>query len=165
MDAMSWISIIGTLASVGGAGISIWQARCSRTAAEEAKQVRAQLVDHRKASELSQLLTVCKKAQRSMEKYGPGSVPSSLQGISPQNDAQDAQEFMLLLKENRGHFGTKTPNEADEFCEKLTQSLNLFAQATQSEGLRIHGTEVLLHLNNMTSIIKKQLDTRRETVH
>lgn len=165
MDAMSWTAIIGTIASIGGAGVSIWQARNSRNAAEESKLVRAQLIDHRKASELAQLQAVCKRAQKSMEKYGPGSVPSSLTGISPENDAHDVQEFMLLINENRSHFGSKNPNEADEFCEKLRPVLNDFAQASESTDLRRYGTQVLLHLSNMTPIIKKHLEAKRETVH
>lgn len=162
MDASLLITIIGTFASVGGAGISIHQARKSKNAADEAKKVRAQLIDHRKTSELAQLQTVCKRAQKSMEKYGPASSPSSLAGISPQKDAEDVQEFILNLKENSSYFGFKKPNEADEFCETLSPILSEFSQSSDPRELKEVGTQVLTHLSSMTSIIKRQLDTKKE---
>ena len=51
MDLMSILTVLGTIASIGGAWVSINQARKSRDAAKEAKKVRAQLIDHRKTSE------------------------------------------------------------------------------------------------------------------
>jgi len=164
LDVVSIIAIIGTVASIGGAVVAVWQAKRSTSAANEARLVRAQLIGHRQASELTQLHIVCKKAQKSMEKYGPGSVPANLHGISPEKDAQDVQEFLLLIKENRLHFGNQFPNEADDFCDKLAPILNSFAQAKKPNDLRQHGTQILLHLSNMTSITKKYLDGKREQV-
>jgi hypothetical protein len=164
MDTMSVLSWAGTLASIGGAGISIWQASQSRSAADEAIRIRAQLVDHREASELAHVQTVCKKAQKSMEKYGPGSVPSSLVGISPDSDAADVQEFIVCLKEQRAHFGATRSNEADQFCDVLTPLLDKFAQANSPELLREHGKQIVVHLSSIAAAIKRQLDGKRETV-
>lgn len=164
MDVMAVLSWVGTVASIGGAGISLWQASQSRDAADEAIRIRAQLVDHRQASELAQVQTVCKKAQKSMEKYGPGSVPSSLAGISPVSDAGDVQEFILCLKEQRAHFGTTRPNEADQFCDVLTPLLDRFAQANSPELLRENGKQIVVHLSSFAAAIKRQLDGKRETV-
>lgn len=161
---MTWLTIFGTIASIGGAGISIWQARVSKNAAKEAKKVRAELIDHRKASELTQIQTTCRKAQKSMEKYGPGSTPSSLIGVSRGKDAQDVQEFVLLLMENRDYFGNKKPNIADEFCYKINLLLDRFAQSQDVEA-REHGLEILLSIGNMASIIKKLLDAKRDELH
>jgi hypothetical protein len=164
MDTMSFLAWAGTLASLGGAGVSLWQASQARTAASEAIRIRSQLVDHRKASELAHVQAVCKKAQKSMEKYGPGSVPSSLTGISPHYDAADVQEFVVCLKEQRAHFGTqRSSNEADQFCNVLTPLLDKFAQATSPELLREHGKQIVVHLSSISAAIKKQLDGKRET--
>lgn len=163
MDAMSVLTVVGTMASIGGAWVSINQAGKSRTAAEEAKKVRAQLVDHRKTSDLAQVQSLCKKAQKSMEKYGPGSVPSSLVGIEPGNDAQDVQDFIMTTREHRAYFGNKSPNEADEFCNVITPLLDYFAQTKEPEGLREHGKQIVVHLANMAAIIKRHLDSKKET--
>jgi len=164
MDTMSFLTWAGTVASLGGAGISLWQAMQSRTAAEEAIRIRSQLIDHREASELTHLHALCKKAQKSMEKYGPGSVPSSLSGISPANDAADVQDFIVCLKEQRAHFGAARSNEADQYCDVLTPLLDKFAQAHSADGLRENGKQIVVHLSSISAAIKRQLDGKRETV-
>lgn len=99
-----------------------------------------------------------------MEKYGPGSVPSSLAGISPEKDAADVQEFVVTLKEQRAHFGSGQPNEADEFCETLMPLLDSFAQASAPDSLRENGKQIVIHLSTIAAVIKRQLDYKRETV-
>lgn len=59
---------IGTVVSVFGAGLAMQQAGQARTAAGEAKRVRDDLVDHRKAAELAHLENACQHAIRSMSK-------------------------------------------------------------------------------------------------
>ena len=71
-------ALLGAIASIFSAVISFWQAKKSRKAAREAKEVRKELIDHRKTSELAHLQAVCKKAQNSIGKYGPSSIPSNL---------------------------------------------------------------------------------------
>ena len=164
MDAMTLFTIIGTVATIVGAVISFWQARVSQSAAKDARKIRAELIDHRKSSELAQIQAICRKAQKSMEKYGPGSTLSSLVGISLEKDAQDVQEFVLLLMENRAHFGYINPNVADEFCEKVSQLLDRFAQS-QGTDVRKFGSQILLSIGNMASVIKKLVDTKREELH
>ena len=82
MDAMTLFTIIGTIATIAGAIISLWQAKVSQNAAKDARKIRSELIDYRKTSELAQIQATCRKAQKSMEKYGPGSTPSSLIGVS-----------------------------------------------------------------------------------
>lgn len=163
MDAMSIVTVVGTVASIGGAWVSINQAGKSRTAADEAKKVRAQLIDHRKTSDLAKVQSLCKNAQKAMEKYGPGSVPSSLLGIEPNNDAREVQDFIMTIHEHCAYFGTKSPNEADQFCEAITPLLDTFAQTTDSEGLRDNGKQILVNLANMAASIKRLLDAKKET--
>ena len=164
MDVATLFTIIGTVATIVGAVISFWQAGISKNAAKDAKRIRAELIDHRKTSELSLIQAVCRKAQKSMEKYGPASSPSSLIGVTPEKDAQDVQEFLLLLMENRAYFGNKSPNAADEFCERINPLLNSFAQSVNAEA-REYGSQILLLIGNMASVVKRLLDTKTEIVH
>lgn len=164
MDAMTVFTIIGTVATIAGAVISYWQARVSQTAAKDARKIRAELIDHRKASELAQIQTVCRKAQKSMEKYGPSSTPSSLAGVSPEKDAQDVQEFILLLMENRAHFENSDSNDADEFCDKTNRLLDKFVQS-QGIDMKKVGSQILLSIGSIASVIKKLVDAKREELH
>lgn len=163
MDGISFLNLIGTIASIGGAWLSLYQASKSRSAADEAIKVRDRLVGNREASEIAQLQGVCKKALKSMEKYGPGSVPSSLIGVVPDNDSNDLQEFILSLSEHRNLFGISESNEAVQFCDIVTPLLNAFAKSTTLEKRRKLGTQLVMHLSNMSSIIKKLLDTKKDS--
>jgi hypothetical protein len=160
MDGMFWLSIIGTVTSIASAGIAVQQARLSRSSADIALQARNELIAKRETAELSQLQAMCKQAQRAMEKYGPGSVPSSLTGISPEDDAKKVQEFMLLITEMKAYFGNNSPNEADEFLRNLGPLLDSFARSSEPKDLRQHGTLILISLSTMTAVIKKYLDNR-----
>jgi len=162
MDALT---IISAIASIIGAYIAIKHASKAKGAAEEAKRVRKQLIDHRKASELSKIQASCKKALNSMMKYGPASTPSSLAGISTQNDSFDVQEFIILTKEHRAYFGDTRFNKADEFCRVLTSLLDDFAQASTPDDQRKYGKQLITHLSSINAYIKKLLDSKRETVH
>lgn len=162
---MHLLTIVASISSIVGAIISIWQAYRSKKFANEAKQIRKGLIDHRKTSELAQIQSSCKKAQKSMEKYGPGSVPSSLKGISSEQDAQNVQEFLLLIRENRTYFVNRNGNEADKLYNIIAPILDKFAQSQDENDLRAHGKEILIHLSSMASIIKNKLDSKRECIH
>lgn len=164
MDTMAQLTWLGTIASIVGAGISFWQSVRARSAADEAVRVKTQLVDHREASELTQLQTSCKKAQKSMEKYGPGSTPASLVGISHEKDAADLQEFIICFGELRGHFGQGSPNQADIFCKALTPLLDDFAQSNSNIEMRQKGKVIVIQLSTIAAAIKRQLDVKRETL-
>ena len=98
-----------------------------------------------------------------MEKYGHGSVPSSLAGVSPASDANDVQQFMLAVTEHRMYFGQKSTNEADQFSEIIMPLLDSFAQSDDPESLRNYGKQIVVNLSNIASIIKRLLDSKRET--
>lgn len=158
------IGLLGTLASLLGAAVAVWQAKRSRDAAHEAEAVRKQLVNRRKTSELAQLHAACKRAQKVMVKYGAGSTPAALEGISPRNDAAEVQDFILSVREHRELFGCARPNQADQFCQVVESLLADFTEAQTTETLRKNGKQLLQHINNMTSIIKGRFDVNRESV-
>lgn len=162
MDALTALTVIGTVASVGGAGVAIWQAGLSKSAASRAEDARDELIERRETAELAQLQVVFKKALRSMEKYGPGSVPTSISGVSQANDAADVQELIIVLREHRAHFGTSFMNEADALCGRITPLLDEFAKAAVEE-LRNRGGRVFLELSTFSAVIKKRLDKKRES--
>lgn len=67
---------------------------------------------------------------------------------------------MLLVKEHREYFGHKRLNLADSLCDKLHPVLNNFVDEREVEKPKVVGTEILLELNNFSSIIKKLVDTQ-----
>lgn len=161
---MEALAIISAIASIIGALIAGKQATKAKSSANEAKRVRAQMVDHRQASELSKIQISCKKALDSMKKYGPASIPSSLPEINNQNDGADVQEFIYLLKEHREYFGNKKSNGADEFCDVLTPLLEEFSRSSSPEGYQKYGKQIAMNLSSISAAIKKRLDNKRDKI-
>lgn len=162
MDTNTVLTWLGCIASLGGAGISLWQANQSQSAATESLRIKAQLVDRREASEFAQMQAACKKAQKSMEKYGHSSNLANLTGISTDKDASDVQEFIFYLREHRANFGANPSNDADQFCEMVTPLLDQFAMAKTATNMRKHGKLIVTHLSSFTAVIKKHLDSKNE---
>ena len=159
------LTIIGTIASIVGAWISISYALKAKDAAEESKRIKSQLVSQRKTSELSKLEVSCKQALNSMMKYGPASTPASLAGINTQKDSFDVQNFIVLLREHRLYFGDTRFNKADVFCRDITALLDDFAQSSTSDDQRKYGKQLFTCLSSISAAIKRLLDRMRETTH
>lgn len=153
------VTVLGTVASIWGAIISLKQSRLAKRAATEAERVRAQLVRQRQTSELAALKVHCERAVRSMEKYGPGASPSSLNGINPTSDAGDVQRLMLEANALRTAFGH---GEAEIFANKIGPLLQRFVSAGEAAHLKSNGQAVLMEASNFFAVIRSTLDDSRE---
>ena len=157
-------TIVGTIASLIGAIIAIWQASKAKSAASEAERVKEQIIDHRQTYELSNIQISCKKAQKIMAKYGPASSTNSLSGIDSEDDAKEVQEFLLLVTEHRDYFKHKLKpelwNEADALCNKIHPIINELVDDSESKAVKERGTKILLELNKFSSIIKNLIDVQ-----
>lgn len=160
---MNIIAIIGAIASIIGAYFAFWQASKAKDSASEAKRARSQLIDNRKASELTIIQASCKTALNSTKKYAL--ITPYLDGASPVNDSKDVQDFIFLLKEHRAYFGNKNPNEADEFCNALTPLLENFSKSSSPDEYQIYGKQIVTHLSSITATIKKRLDSKRDKIY
>lgn len=158
------LTIIGTIASIIGAFVAVKYAKNSEVFAKEAKKVRDQLIGQRKTSELSEVHAYLRKAQNAMVKYGQASTPALLQGVHVSHDAQEVQDFLLLLKEHRALFGSSNPNDADLLCEKLNPLLENFVDEKDTSNRTKMGREILSHINNFMPNVKKVLDTRKDKI-
>ena len=158
MGIIDTFNLVAGIASIGGAAFSLWQANKSGKAAREADSIRKQMIRQRENVEIGRLQASCSKAIKSMEKYGPASTSSQLSGISPDRDAFDVQEFILLLKDHRALFGTDSSNAADIFYEIVEPTLNLFSSSKEPNALRDNGREIIRQLLVMSSLIKMKLN-------
>ncbi|MBN2604154.1 MAG: hypothetical protein JXA91_08490 [Candidatus Thermoplasmatota archaeon] len=164
MDTNLLLTIIGTVASLIGAIISVKQADNAKQSATEANKIKKQLINTRKTSELAQIQADCKRAQKAMEKYGPGSIPSSLAGTNPEHDAMEVQSFLSSLKEHRSYFDAGArKNIADDFYDTVMPILSQFSQSNDPKKLKKYGTQIKTNLDTISSNIKCNLDERRES--
>jgi len=158
LDGWSVFNLIAGIASIAGGIFSLWQAKKSQSAAKRAQAVKDQIIVHKKAVEMSELLSLCQKAQKAMAKFGPASFRPNLKGINATLEAEAVQEFYVHLKQNRRLFGESAPNKADEYCEKLSSCLDSFAQSRSEEELRRFGKELFILLVGFLPELKSPLD-------
>lgn len=158
-------SYLAGIASIIGAIFSIWQARKSKSSANRAQEIKNQLISNKKTSEISELNSCFLQAKRSMEKFGPGAIPSGLDGITIEREMHDVQSFFELLKVNRCLFGKTSPNIADVFCEKLRVALETFAESSNNHDLRGNGKTIYVLLIDFSPEIKMILDEKLETTN
>jgi hypothetical protein len=164
MDAATaWglgITILGTVASIWGAIISIQQAIASKRSAGEAERARLQTVNQRRTSDLAELKVHCERAQKSMEKYGPGASSIGLSGINPENDAADVRTLLLEANKNRGGFYR---GEVDIFTAKISPLLDTFVLPKERTRIQPNGKAVLMEVSNFLAVVKAGHDAKRES--
>ncbi len=155
-----FLYILGAVASLAGAYVAIRQARRARRAADEAEEVRRQVVTRRQVGELSKIHTMLERATKTMSKYGSTSGSIGLRGTSPDRDAQDVQEFALTLKEHIGLFENGNATEAEETYRSLRTLLEQFSSATTDDRRRAVGTAILHKLADFSPHLKLSRDAR-----
>lgn len=160
MDWWNVFNLTAGIASIFGGVFSLWQARKSRRAAELAQEIKTQLLNNKATSEVTELTSLHKKAQRSMEKFGPGAIPSRLTGITPTTETSDVQDFYALLKQYRIFFVKSDDFFVDDYCNQLNTSLETFAQSTNEENLRKTGKDLYVLLVNISPVLKSLMDEK-----
>lgn len=165
MDAATiWglvITVVGTAASIYGAVISIGQASAAKNSADEAKRVRGQIVNQRKTSDLAELKVHCEKTIKCMEKYGPSSASTSLNGINIETDANEVQNLILEANKCKAAF---EKGDVDVFVAKITPFLESFVDENKYENIKSNGKAILMETSNFLSIVRGALDTKRENI-
>ena len=158
------ISVLGSIASFVGTGISWFQAYKSSKAKNAAEKYRNEIIDVRKTSDISSLIASLRHALGSMRKYGPASTVQSLEGVNPQRDAEDVQSFVELLSEHRGYF-SGTDNPASQLIDSANSAINSFVSAFPDViQVRRSGMELYGVLNEFLPLLTKKLEKLREKI-
>lgn len=164
MDAATaWglgLTIVGTIASIWGANVSIQQAIASKKSAGEAERARQQIVNQRRTSDLAELKVHCERAQKSMEKYGPGASATSLSGINPDNDVADVRTLLLEANKNQESFHR---GEVKIFVGKISPLLDTFVKQNERSRMQQNGKAVLMEVSNFLAVVKSSHDAKRES--
>lgn len=164
MDAATaWglsLTIFGTVASIWGAVVSIQQAIASKKSADEAARATQQIVNQRRTSDLAELKVHCERAQKSMEKYGPGASAVSLSGVNPDNDAADVRTLLLEANKNRESFQR---GEVEIFVGKISPLLDAFVLPKERSRIQPNGKALLMEVSNFLAVVKSSHDAKRES--
>jgi hypothetical protein len=138
----SWLSIIGSVSSVGGAVWACVEARRSRSFAEQAKAVRGELVERRKVVEVSKVHSETTRILRLVSNVGPTCTSTSIKTIKCHQIAKEVEEYTRLLNEQSTHFTSMLDNQARTLCEDLKSDIEALAEANDFESIKNAGKNI-----------------------
>ena len=159
----SWLSVLGSLLSIGGAIWAYIQARRSRTFAEQAKAVRDELTERRKVIEISKVHTETTRILRLVSNVGQTCTPTSIKTVKCPEIAREVEEYTRLLNEQSTHFTNHMlHNQARNLCEDLKPDIEALAEATNFDSKKRAGKSIYYKIDDFMPLVKTLMDEKKE---
>jgi len=160
----NWISIIGSIASIGGGFWAFIEARKAKKSAFKAEKIKGEIIDRRKLVEVSQIHTETKRILTKVSAVGPSCTSSLVRGINCSGIAQEVEEYCRFLNEQSNHFTTSFGNQAKELCESLKKDIELLAEAKKFEEKKNAGKSIYYQINAFMPVVKSVADDNKEKI-
>ena len=158
----AFLSILGSIASIFGAGWALHEARKAARSATAAEQVRDELIDRRKLAELAQLHSETKRVLTLVAKVGSTATPQLLRGVNCADIAREVESFASMLLEQRSHFSDLYADRATELRNDLRPDIAGLAGARTFEDKKRFGQSIYFKLENFTPVVKQLSEAKRE---
>jgi hypothetical protein len=159
-----WLSIIGSIASIGSALWAWIEARKSSKAASRAEAARDEIINRRKMVEVSQVHMETKRILRVVSKVGPSSNATQLRGVNCASIAAEVEEYSRFLNEQSTHFTKQFENSAKDLCANLNEAIEALAEAKTPEEKKAAGKNIYYKVNGFMPIVKELADEKKENV-
>lgn len=163
-----FITIIGTLASIVGAGIAYWQAKKATSAAKSAKDARDTIIDKRETSELGELYKECQRVKTAVvSRIGPASQLGKLAGFDVGDTCAQVAAFANSLNEHQDLYADPNPgaeNRAVWVSERLTELVAELSVQDAPDGIKEIGMKMDRELASFLPLAKQKAISRRETL-
>jgi len=130
----SVISIVGSIASVGGAIWAFIEAKKSANAATKSQQLRDELIHRRIMVEISQVHSETNRVLSVVSKVGPSCNAKLLKGVNCADVAKEVEVYARFIFEQSEHFTDIFENKAKELCEDLKDDIEALSEAVSFEG-------------------------------
>lgn len=160
----TWISIIGSIVSIGGAIWAFIEAGKASSSASQAKQVRDEIVSRRKLVEVSRVHAETSRILNVVSKVGPACNQSLLRGVNCGSIAQDVEEYSRYINEHSSHFTDFFENKAKELCEELRPDIEALSEAKSFEDKKAAGRSIYYKINSFMPFVKDLSDERKESI-
>ena len=161
----SWLSILGSVASLGGAAWSLYQAKAAETFASKAESIKNEIVQHRVIVEVSHVYLESSRILKLASQVGPTCTKKSARGLDVTNIAKSIEEYARFINEHSGHFNAKFRNAATELCNNLRTCIEELAEAEGYEAQKDAGKKIYYLIDAFMPIVKQVADDKREHVH
>ncbi len=160
----SWLSILGSVASIGAAIWAYIEAKSASRHASKAEAIRDELIQRRSMVEVSQVHAESSRILKLVSQVGPTCTKTSVRGLKVGGIAQSVEEYSRFLNEHSAHFNQFFQNTAQTLCTELTGSIEALAEATTFEDKKEAGKKIYYLINSFLPQVKQLADHKREDV-
>jgi hypothetical protein len=159
-----WISIIGSIASIGGAIWAWYQAVDAAKSATKAEKVKREIIERRKIVELSQVYKETTRILQIVSKVGPSCNSSTIRGVNCSHIATEVSEYSRFLNEHSSHFTDLFENKAKDLCVSIKDDIENLAEAKTFDDKKGAGKCIYYKIDDFAPIVKSLSDGKREAV-
>ncbi len=108
----SWLSILGSLASIGAAIWAYFEAKRASRHASKAEAVRDELIQRRAIVEVSQVYAESSRILDLVSSLGPACTETRVRGLNVSDIAENVEKYSRFLNEHSAHFNQGLQNTA-----------------------------------------------------
>lgn len=160
----TWISVVGSIASIGGAVWAFIEAGKAANSATKAESVKDEIIERRKLVEVSQVYSETSRILKVASKVGPSCNSSLLRGVNCGSIAKDIEEYSSFINEHSSYFTDFFENKARELCEQLHPNIDALSEAKTFEDKKSAGKNIYYKINAFMPFIKQLSDEKKENV-
>lgn len=158
----SFLSIAGSVASIGGAIWAFVEARSAAASASKAELVRNELIDRRKLVEVSKVYAQTERILAVVSKIGPSCNIKTLKGVDCAGIAKEVEEYSRHLNAQSAHFSDFFENKARDLCNDLKDDIEELSEASTPEGKKAVGKRIYYKINSFMPFVKGLADEKQE---
>jgi hypothetical protein len=157
-----WITAIGAVASIGGAGVAIIQASRAKSHASAAEKLHSDMIVQRQVKEVAAVHTETTRILRVVAKVGPSCTKSGIRGLKASDIAQQVEEFARFLMEHSQHFDQFLQNEAEKLCRDLRPLIEKLSEAQEFPTIKDSGKQIYDAIHEFLPRVKQLSDSKSD---
>ncbi|SOU87116.1 hypothetical protein [Tenacibaculum dicentrarchi] len=155
------IGVLGSIASLYGAYLSIEAKNKSKASATIAEKAKNEVLKKQKTTYLANILFEAKRVQQAFGKYSIAQSNRSLVGVEFSKDSESLQSFIFNFNENRATIEDTTEIETNLAYTELNKLLSDFSSANNTNKIDF-GKQIRFNIDDIIFKIKRTIDNRNE---
>lgn len=158
------VGIIGTIASLYGAKISISQAKKAAQSATEIELFKAQISNQKKMLEVVQVFERTERIMEDISVIGLTATLNSIRGLDYSPIAKQLEDYMRFLEVNTSHYNDNSGNRAKELCNFLKEAIPKLSDSKSNQERLSNGREIHLKVQSFRPKAKEISDLNKEKI-
>lgn len=159
-----WLSVLGSIVSIGAAIWAFIEARKSMAAASKAETIKNEMIDRRQLVEASKIHSETERVILKVSQIGPASRIEVLSGININDILNEVQNFSTFIIAQSEQYDDKFKKTAKKLNKDLQTNIDELSQSNLKEDYKRIGTIIFNALQGFLPTTKSLADGRRENV-